>query len=110
MSILCPYRDFRYFAAMTESSVSLPPLPLLTTQQLAAALRSRRKALKLTQAEVAARTGLSQNRLSELEKAPEELSVKQLMQLLSVLGLELILQARGAKAPPTPSRPSGEAW
>jgi HTH-type transcriptional regulator / antitoxin HipB len=94
---------------MSKSSTSLPPQPLLTTQQLATALRSRRKALKLTQAEVAARTGMSQNRLSELEHAPEELSVKQLMQLLSVLGLELTLQARGSKASSSPS-PGREAW
>jgi HTH-type transcriptional regulator/antitoxin HipB len=94
----------------TKSPPLPPPQPLLTTQQLAAALRSRRKALNLTQAEVAARIGMSQSRLSELELAPEELSVKQLMQLLSVLDLELILQARRTKASSTSSSPGGEAW
>ena len=56
---------------------------------LGATLQSRRKALKLSQAQVAERLSLSQNRLSELEANPETLTAQQLLSLLNVLGLEM---------------------
>jgi HTH-type transcriptional regulator/antitoxin HipB len=57
--------------------------------QLGAILSARRKALKLSQTQVAERLGLSQNRLSELETQPETLTVAQLLALANVLGLSL---------------------
>jgi len=95
---------------MRVHSLNLPPQALQTTHQLGVALRSRRKALQLTQAEVGAKVGMSQNRLSELELAPEELNVKQLMMLLSVLGLELTLQVRDAKPRASSGGESKDSW
>ena len=46
------------------------------------------------QAQVAARLGLSQNRVSHLELHPEELSLKQLLGWCTVVGLELRLGER----------------
>ena len=43
------------------------PQPLITALQLGQLLRAARKRRKLTQAEVAGRLGLSQNRVSHLE-------------------------------------------
>lgn len=60
-----------------------------TVSQVGALLASRRKHLKMSQAEVAARIGLSQNRLSVLESNPATLTVKQLLALLGTLGLEV---------------------
>lgn len=60
-----------------------------TVTQVGALLASRRKHLKMSQAEVAARIGLSQNRLSVLESNPATLTVKQLLALLGTLGLEV---------------------
>lgn len=57
--------------------------------QIGAILSSRRKALGLSQTEVASRLGLSQNRLSELESRPETLTAAQLLALLNLLGLEM---------------------
>ena len=62
---------------------------LNTPQQLQQALVNRRKKLKLSQAVVAARLGLSQNRYSELESAPESLTVDRLLTLAALLGLEV---------------------
>ena len=45
--------------------------------------------------EVAARLGLSQNRISHLEQHPDELSFKQLLGWCAALGLELRLGVRG---------------
>lgn len=84
------------------SSTSTPQPPLLTATQLGQLLRAARKQRGLTQAEVGARLGLSQNRVSHLEGHADELSVKQLLTWCAVVGLELSLaprQALQAKAP-----------
>jgi HTH-type transcriptional regulator/antitoxin HipB len=81
-------------------------LPLKTASQLGQMLRAARKARKLTQAEVASRIGLSQNRLSHLELHPEELSFRQLLAWASTLGLELCLGERGQD----PIAPGASEW
>ncbi|WP_323018048.1 helix-turn-helix transcriptional regulator [Castellaniella sp.] len=72
---------------------------LSTTDQMAHVLIARRRALGLTQAEVASRLGISQNRLSELENQPAALTADRLLALAGVLGLELTLQERAQSAP-----------
>lgn len=67
---------------------------LVTALQLSQLLKSARKRQKLTQAEVAARLGLSQNRVSYLEQHPDELSFKQLLGWCAAVGLELQLTER----------------
>jgi HTH-type transcriptional regulator / antitoxin HipB len=67
-----------------------------TAAQVGATLAARRKHLGLTQEQVAARVGLSQNRLSVLESRPETLTVDQLIALLNVLGLEMRIEERSA--------------
>lgn len=81
--------------------------PLITPSQLGAVLLGARKSLRLTQAELAARLGMSQRRLSELERAPETLSVNQLMALCMQLGLQLTIQSR-ADASQTPAPYPGD--
>lgn len=73
-------------------------LPLLTAPQLGQLLVSTRKRHKLTQAAVASRVGLSQNRISHLEQHPDEISVKQLLSWCSALELELRLGERDTSA------------
>ncbi len=68
------------------------------TTQIGALLKARRKALKLSQTQVAERLNLSQNRLSELESRPHTLTVDQLLALLNTLGLELLVNERPAGA------------
>ena len=70
--------------------------PLVTAPQLGQLLVASRKRHKLTQAEVAQRIGLSQNRISYLEKNPGEISFRQLLSWCSVIGLELRLGERDA--------------
>lgn len=65
-----------------------------TSDQLGYQLVARRKALGLTQQEVASRLGISQNRLSELESQPSQLTVERLLALTGILGLELTVQQR----------------
>lgn len=69
--------------------------PIATAAQLGTLLQSVRKSRKLTQAQLAARLGLSQRRISELELAPGTLSVDQLLAICAQLGLQLSVQPRG---------------
>ena len=75
--------------------------PIVTAPQLGQLLRVARKQRKLTQAQVAGRLGLSQNRVSHLESHPDELSLKQLLGWCAVLGLELQLAERELSWPTT---------
>lgn len=74
--------------------VASPSQPLVTALQLGQLLKTARKRRKLTQAQVASRLGLSQNRVSHLEQHPEDLSFKQLLGWCAAIGLELQLGER----------------
>jgi len=58
-------------------------------------LRAVRQSAQLSQKQPAAKLGLSQNRLSELQTDPGSMRVHQLLAVLSSLGLELQAQTRG---------------
>jgi HTH-type transcriptional regulator/antitoxin HipB len=68
---------------------------LSVPSQVGLVLRGVRKSAKLSQKQLAAKLGLSQNRMSELETDPGSMRVDQLLAVLSALGLELQVQTRG---------------
>lgn len=75
---------------------SLPSsLRLVTAPQLSQLLVAARKRCKLTQAQVGHRVCLSQNRISYLEKNPDDISFRQLLMWSAAVGLELRLGERG---------------
>lgn len=76
-----------------------PDTVIHTPQQAGAYLRDRRKALKLSQTQVATRLGVSQNRFSVLETSPGDLTLERLLVLAKTLGLELVL--RSPESPPS---------
>ena len=76
-----------------------PSQTLVTAFQLGQLLKAARKSRKLTQAQVAGRLGLSQNRVSYLEQHPDELSFKQLLGWSAAVGLELRLGERESPEP-----------
>ncbi len=97
---------------MVSYATSSPPFtaqPLLTAQQLGQLLRDARKQRGLTQAEVGARLGLSQNRVSHLESHADELSLRQLLTWCAVVGLELSLAPRQAAVPAPGGAPVHES-
>ena len=57
---------------------------------------------QLTQAAVATRVGLSQNRISYLESHADEISIRQLLSWCSALGLELKLGERDTSTASSP--------
>lgn len=83
--------------------MTTPPQPIVTPDQLGLILQGMRKSRKLSQAQLAARLGLSQNRISELERNAGTLSVEQLLAICAQLGLQLTVQPRDdARALPPP--------
>lgn len=73
---------------------------LIVPTQLQQAIIARRKKLKLSQANVASRLGISQNRYSELESSIELITLDRLLVLMSVLELELQFGLKGDVTPP----------
>ena len=67
---------------------------LTQSSQLGQILIGRRRAAKLSQAALAAKLGISQNRLSEIETDSGKLTVERLLELANLLGLELTVQDR----------------
>lgn len=74
--------------------------PVLTAASLGHILQSARKARGLSQTQLAARVGVSQARLSALEREPGTLSVDQLLAICGSLGLQLGIAAKNAASPP----------
>ena len=77
-----------------------PATPILTAASLGRILQSARKAQGLNQTQLAARVGVSQARMSALEREPGTLSVDQLLAICSSLGLQLSIAAKDASTPP----------
>lgn len=72
--------------------------PILTTRQLAQALKGWRKNRNLTQTEAAGRVGMRPKTISALESDPDPSTLGSLFKLLSALDLELVIRPK-AKAP-----------
>lgn len=88
--------------------------PVRSPDQLPALLQSFRKAAGLTQAETALRLGVTQQTYSALERHASKVSAERLLQLLNLLGVELVLQAKAAAnadmKPTEPEAGKGPAW
>jgi len=73
-------------------------LPIGSTEELGAALRRNRKALGLTQAELALAAGVGLRFVGEVEAGKPSVQLGRVMQLIEVLGGSLVL--RSAPVPP----------
>jgi HTH-type transcriptional regulator / antitoxin HipB len=73
-------------------------LPIGSTEELGAALRRSRKALGLTQAELALAAGVGLRFVGEVEAGKPSAQLGRVMQLIEVLGGVLVL--RSAPVPP----------
>ena len=68
--------------------------PVQTAQQLSSHLRSLRKRLGLTQAQLGMRLGVEQARIGKIERNPGSISVEQLLQLLAAIESELLIRPK----------------
>lgn len=84
--------------------------PLLNPQQLAAHLRSLRKAKNLTQEQLGKKIGLSQVRIGKIERDPRTVSIGQLMRILAFLGARFVLQVSETKETSKPPPDQTSPW
>ena len=68
------------------------------SDQLAPQLRSLRKVRQLSQADLARKLGVTQSRIAAIERNPAAVSTGQLLEILKILGVDLVL--RDTQAPP----------
>ena len=68
--------------------------PLHHPQQLAPILRALRKHAGLSQADLAARLGVTHQAISALERRPEAATLERLMRVLAVLKVDVVLSPR----------------
>ena len=84
------------------------PFAVHAAEQLPALLKAFRKAAGLTQGEVAARLGVTQQTLSALERNAQKVSAERLLQLLGILGVDMVLQGKPV-SPGNENQPTGGA-
>jgi HTH-type transcriptional regulator/antitoxin HipB len=72
---------------------------IATPDQLAQLLAASRRQAGLTQAEAAARIGVSQSRISALETDADALTLNQLLALCGIYGLQLQLRDKSQPVP-----------
>ena len=76
------------------------------SDQLAPQLRSLRKVRQLSQADLALKLGVTQSRIAAIERNPAAVSTGQLLELLKVLGVDLVLRDTQAPAADTSAQPN----
>lgn len=74
--------------------------PIQINSQLRQMLKSLRKTRQMTQAQLAQRLGVVQSRVADIEREPGSVSVEQLMNVLSVLGAQLVVRETAPSVPP----------
>ncbi|MCP1575761.1 XRE family transcriptional regulator [Herbaspirillum rubrisubalbicans] len=85
--------------------------PVRTGRQLPELLQAYRKQSGMTQSEVARRLGVTQQNLSSLERNADKVSADRLVELLNILGVELVLRKAGAAAEDSASpAPDDASW
>lgn len=80
-----------------------------TAEQLPTLLKAFRKQAGLTQGQLATRLGMTQQTLSALERNANRVSADRLLQLLGILGVEMVLQPRDLDTGPRRPNPTGDA-
>ena len=78
--------------------------PVQLSSQLQQLLKSLRKSRKMTQADLARRLGVVQSRVADIERDPGAVSVEQLLQVLAMLGAQMVV--RETAAGPSATKPS----
>jgi len=81
-----------------------------TPEQLPALLKAFRKQAGLTQGQLAMRLGITQQTLSALERNANKVSADRLLQLLGILGVDLVLQSRGPGTDTKAPASGGAGW
>lgn len=79
---------------MANSDKSSTRQRVTTRAQLLQTISARRRALKLSQKQLADKLGIHQSHLSDIETGRKTLNVDRLLELFNLLGLDFIVQNR----------------
>jgi HTH-type transcriptional regulator / antitoxin HipB len=90
-------------------------LLLQSPSQLSLHLKSLRKSRNLSQADMAKRLQITQERYSKMERNPQLIASGRLLEILAHLGVDVLLKLRPPQSPRTPTStptptPRGEEW
>lgn len=91
-------------------------LLLQSPSQLTVHLKSLRKSRNVTQADMAKRLQITQERYSQIENNPELIATGRLLEILAVLQVDVLLKLRPtsptplSESAPTPKPSRGEDW
>lgn len=75
--------------------------PVQLSSQLQQLLKSLRKSRQMTQTELARRLGVVQSRVADIERDPGAVSVEQLLQVLAMLGAQMVVRETTTDPPAT---------
>jgi HTH-type transcriptional regulator/antitoxin HipB len=75
--------------------------PVQISSQLQQLLKSLHKSRQMTQAELARRLGVVQSRVADIERDPGVVSVEQLLQILAMLGAQMVVRETATKTSAT---------
>ena len=70
-------------------------MKITDSEELGNIIRNRRKELKYTQAFLSEYTGLSVSFISDVERVKTTVEIGKVMQLISILGLDININVRG---------------
>lgn len=94
-----------------QLNICMSGFRVLTAGQLPSLLQGFRKQTGLTQSEVALRLGVTQQTYSALERNAENIGAARLLKLLSILGVEMVLDKPGPLHPtPGQSDKNQPSW
>ena len=71
--------------------ITIVDYPVQLASQLRQLLKSLRKSRRMAQAELARRLGVVQSRVADIERDPGAVSVEQLLQVLAMLGAQVVV-------------------
>ena len=77
--------------------------PVQLSSQLQQLLKSLRKSRQMTQTELARRLDVVQSRIADIERSPSAVSVEQLLQVLAILGAQMVIRETATEVVPKPS-------
>ena len=72
--------------------------PIRTTEQLGAAIRGRRKSLKLRIEDVALSAGVNSRFVSELERGKKTAEIELALRVAQAVGLDVFIESRGRQS------------
>ena len=81
--------------------ITIVDYPVQLASHLRQLLKSLRKSRRMAQAELARRLGVVQSRVADIERDPGAVSVEQLLQVLAVLGAQVVFRATTIGTPAT---------